>query len=270
MATLSQLVITGDYRTATEPTPSSSSNVFAVEVVSGLVDLIPRVPLGTQIYIPSYQVEGNNEVQRVGFLGDPSSGTYTLAFNGSAASTAIPWNASITALRNALEALSTIGVGNVSVTGDPIGDYFVEFQGTLANLNVPLLVANSTSLVGGTCQPVIETTGQPIANRDTSFVLDPVFEARVWEGRLSTINVADTLNITIPAASTEVLASLAQQGINELRYDVRHRKVTYAQAERSLRDFSFAAISAGTINLTSPSLTRGEFAPLDSVLKILP
>lgn len=270
MASLGQLTVTGDYRSATEPTPSGTSNAFAVEVVTGLVDLIPRVPLGTQIYIPGFQVEGRNEVQRLGFLGDPNGGTYKLRFDGSAWSTAIPWDATLTALRTALEGLSTIGAGNVGVTGDPIGDYFIEFKGALANTNVPLLETDSANLVGGTAQPVIETSGQAIANRDTSFVLDPVFEARIWEGRLSTINVADTLDFKVPAATPELLTSLANQGIEELRYDVRHRKCTYAQAERPLRDFSFVAPATGTVNLTSATLQRDDFRPLEQVLQALP
>lgn len=272
MATLGQLTVTGDYRSATEPTPSGVSNAFAVEVVTGLVDLIPRVPLGTQIYIPGFQVQGNNEVQRLGFLDDVDGGSYTAAFNGSAPSAAIAWNATPAALRTALAALSTIGgTGNVAVSGDYTSDYYVEFTGTLANANQPLLVIDDTNLTGGTAQAMEWTPGRPIANRDTSIVLDPVFEARIWEGRLSTINVADTLDITIPAATTEVLTSLAAQGIPELRYDVRHRAVTYAQAERTLRDFSFLATGAATtVNLTSATLTRDQFAPLPEVMQVLP
>lgn len=62
MTELGRLVVAGDWRNATEPKPSGTNNLFAVKVISGLVDLIPRVPLGTQIFLPGYRVQGNNEV----------------------------------------------------------------------------------------------------------------------------------------------------------------------------------------------------------------
>lgn len=268
MAALGQLTVTGDWRNATEPVPSGTTNVFNVEVVTGLVDLVPRVPLGTQIYLPDYQVQGNNEVQRLGFDGDPASGTYTARFKGSAASAAIPHNATPTQLRTALEALSTVGAGNLSITGGYTVDYLIEFVGALANTDQPLFEIVTDSVVGGDPAFTIETPGKPILFRDTAVVLDPVFEARIWEGRLSTINVEDTLDFTVPAATPEVLASLQAQGIDELIYDVRFRRTVYAQATRDLRPFGVVATGANTsVCLTDPALPRVPYEPLEAVLR---
>lgn len=267
MAALGKLTIHGDYRAVTEPEVTSTTNDFSIEVVSGLVDLIPRMPLGTQIYLPAYQVEGRNEIQLIGFM-EVTAGSLTIAFNGSAPSAAINWNDTATTVRNKIQALSTVGTGNVLVT-DTTDGWYVEFIGTLANTNVPLMVVNDSGLTGDAAVVIVQA-GQAIVHRSTSIVMDPVFEARIWEGRLSTINVADTEDFSVPAATTEVLNSLAVQGITELRYDVRHRKCTYAQAERPLRDFSFVATPEDTvISLTDFTLVRGEFKPDPVVLRAL-
>src|SRR5262249_11277876 len=60
-----------------------------------------------------------NNVQRVSVTG-PVTGTFRLTFNGQQTS-ALANNASAAAVQSALEALSTIGVGNVSVTGATTG-----------------------------------------------------------------------------------------------------------------------------------------------------
>ncbi|HEX5762187.1 MAG TPA: hypothetical protein VFY04_03590 [Solirubrobacterales bacterium] len=67
----------------------------------------------------------------------------------------IPWNASPALLQAELEALPTIGAGNVSVTsanpggGAPAGGpYTVTFQGALADADVAQIVASGTGLTG--------------------------------------------------------------------------------------------------------------------------
>jgi hypothetical protein len=61
---------------------------------------------------------GVKEVQRITITGTPTGGSFTVT-KGAATSAAIPWNASAAAVRNALEAMSTVGIGGVTVTGGP-------------------------------------------------------------------------------------------------------------------------------------------------------
>lgn len=98
-----------------------------------------------------------NERQRIKIspaFGAPiSSGTYTLTFN--AATTApISWNANASTVDAALEALPTVGAGNVLVSGEPLGSpqgsagatFPVEFVGALASTDVPPIGIDVTNL----------------------------------------------------------------------------------------------------------------------------
>lgn len=89
---------------------------------------------------------GTNEVQTVTV--DATGGTFTLSFGGQT-TTAIAEAAASSAVQTALQALSTIGSGNVAVTGSAGGPFTVTFQGSLANTNVALLTGSNASLTGG-------------------------------------------------------------------------------------------------------------------------
>ena len=98
-------------------------------------------------YVPGSAV---NEVQTVTVLGTPTGGTFPLSFRGKTAT--IAYNAAATAIDSALEALPTVGVGNVNVGGGPLpgAAVTVTFVGALAGQNVPRLSAAVTGLTGGT------------------------------------------------------------------------------------------------------------------------
>lgn len=102
-----------------------------------------------------------NEVQTVTITGTPAGGTFTLSFGGQTTA-GIAFNAVASAVDSALEALSTIGTGNVAVTGGPGPGtpYVVTFTGDLAGTNVALMTASAASLTGGTSPAVgvVQTT----------------------------------------------------------------------------------------------------------------
>jgi hypothetical protein len=81
-------------------------------------------------------------------LGSPSAGTFTLTYNGQTTS-GIAYNAAASAVDTALEALSSIGAGNVTVTGNAGGPYTVTFTGPLANSPLAL-TGSGAGLTGGT------------------------------------------------------------------------------------------------------------------------
>ena len=62
-------------------------------------------------------------------LGSQASGTFTLTYNGQTSGT-IAYNAAASAVVTALEALTTIGAGNVEVTGNTGGPYTIRMKGT--------------------------------------------------------------------------------------------------------------------------------------------
>lgn len=106
----------------------------------------------------AYQ-RGNNETQKITISGAPTGGTFTLKF-GTSTSAAIAWNASSGAVDSALEAMTSIGAGNVSVTGGPGPGtpWSVEFTGSLAKTNVAQMTVGPKSFTGGNKPNVAVTT----------------------------------------------------------------------------------------------------------------
>ena len=89
-------------------------------------------------------VIGRNEVQKIE-IGEANKGTFTLSFGGQTTS-AIAYDATAATVEDALEALSSIGSGNVVVTGNAKGPYIVTFAGTLAYTNVATITINTSGL----------------------------------------------------------------------------------------------------------------------------
>lgn len=92
----------------------------------------------------------NNEVQRVGFTaGLIIDGTFSLTFNGSTTS-ALAYNATPAQVQSALEALSSVGAGDVSVTKlqdtSTAQEWRLTFQGTKAATDVVQTTVNSTNI----------------------------------------------------------------------------------------------------------------------------
>jgi hypothetical protein len=94
-------------------------------------------------------------VQTVTITGTPTGGTFTLIYRGKETAT-IAYNATNATVQSALEALSTIGTGNVTVTGGPGPGtpYVVTAAGTLAGSNMELIEGNAAALTGGTTPSV--------------------------------------------------------------------------------------------------------------------
>lgn len=101
------------------------------------------------------RVDSIDEVQKVTVTGSPTGGTFTLTFSGDTTS-AIDYNDAIGDVESALEALASIGVGNVSVTGGalPAEPILVTFIGDLGGANQPIMSANGASLTGGSTPSV--------------------------------------------------------------------------------------------------------------------
>lgn len=135
--------------------------VLPSDVVSGSQDSVDVFVGGPE--------EGRDEEQTITLDAAPDDGDITFVFDGEETS-ALGDDASETDIKNALEALSTIGSGNVEVTGD-FGDQevIVKFVNDLGKKNVSLLVvgtnnleASATPVVVDIDQTVIGTSGEEI------------------------------------------------------------------------------------------------------------
>jgi hypothetical protein len=112
-------------------------------------------------------VAGTNEVQTVTITGTPTGGTFTLTF-AAQTTTPIAFNATAATVRAALEALSSLDVGDITVTGSAGGPWTVTFNPALGN--VPAMTADGTGLTGGTTPTVVvATTTQGVAGDQTGY-----------------------------------------------------------------------------------------------------
>ncbi|GHJ34340.1 hypothetical protein ACFV4E_22365 [Streptomyces hygroscopicus] len=116
------------------------------------------IPLGknttTGLYEPYAAV--TNEVQTVTITGGPTGGTFTLTFSGQTTA-AIAYNATAAAVQTALEGLSNVNPGDMTVTGNAGGPYTVTFGGQYLGDNVAQMTATG-SFTGGTSPAVTVTT----------------------------------------------------------------------------------------------------------------
>ncbi|MEU9615842.1 hypothetical protein AB0K87_02150 [Streptomyces sp. NPDC053705] len=99
------------------------------------------------------------EVQSVTVTGGPTGGTYTLTFSGQTTA-AIPYNATAAQVKSALEALSNIAPGDVTVTGGPHPGTAMQvtFAGAYLSEDVAQMTASGTGLTGGTTPAVTVAT----------------------------------------------------------------------------------------------------------------
>ena len=88
-------------------------------------------------------------LQLVQLTGSPTGGSFTLSFGGDTTS-AIAYNATAATVQADLEALASIGSGNVVVVPEPGGGWQVRFAGTLGGQYQVGLAADGSGLTGGT------------------------------------------------------------------------------------------------------------------------
>ena len=89
----------------------------------------------------------------VSITGGPTGGTFTLSYGGETTDT-INYNTTAANIRSRLEALSSVGVGNVQVSGTTGGPWTVAFDASLSGT----LTADASALTGGE-SPTVEVTG---------------------------------------------------------------------------------------------------------------
>lgn len=143
-----QLSDTGDTHEITNFDPSLSGGVGA------LVWYMKWSGVYVPVWVGCIDV---NEVQTITITGSPTGGTFPLVYQGQTAT--IDFDFTAAEVQSGLEGLSGIGSGNVSCTGGPLPGtpVDVEFQGTLASTNVPIMATSSDDLTGGTDPEVTVT-----------------------------------------------------------------------------------------------------------------
>lgn len=139
-----------------------------------------------------------NEVQTATITGGPTGGTFTLTWSGQTTA-AIAYNATAAAVQAALEALSNIAPGDVTVTGAAGGPYTVTWGGVHLGDDVAAMTASGTNLTGGT------TPGVTIATTTAGGAAGASDGSQVFAGFLYT-------EVSFYPGSTKVGAPLMRAG----------------------------------------------------------
>lgn len=129
------------------------------------------------------------QVQTLKITGAPTGGTFTLTVGGQT-TTALPFNATTSAVQAALALLTTVGAGNVLVTGTLISDangFDISWVGT--KFGTSLTLTSTPSLTGGTtpAAPVtLKTSGsgwKPVGHTSRGTLPEWGFEGDTTEVR---------------------------------------------------------------------------------------
>ncbi|MCR9230457.1 MAG: hypothetical protein NXI29_05550 [bacterium] len=160
-------------------------------------------------------LESTNEQQTVS-LASCSGGTFTLEYEGDTTDP-IAHNASAATVESELEALPSIGAGNVSVSGS--GPWVVEFTGVLTGVDVSLLTADGSNLTGVLDATITETTPGGGGCNDRWAIQAHLADASDQNGVVALVGNASvsggTWDLLIKVNSTAIATS-----ITDIPYDV--------------------------------------------------
>lgn len=151
------LEIAGDNATMTlaalvGPPGRPGQNAFALRLQTSTIDDPEDLPYNLTDqeedigkYWVMNQYDSTDAEQLVTITGNPGGGSFTLTYDGQ---TTIPiaYNATAAQVESALEALPSIGNGNVSVDGQAGGPYTITFTGQLGAQDVGAVTANGSAL----------------------------------------------------------------------------------------------------------------------------
>jgi hypothetical protein len=254
--TLTFFEVTGNFNAIANPNISGVINSPIIQPVNALVTFTPRLAQGQLMYVEDYLVtEAYNAEQTINLLGNPISGTYILEFGGQFTDP-LAFDATPEQVQTALEGLSSIGAGNISVSADiePLA-YDVEFLNDLGNQGLPVINGNADLLDNDEGQGFCEITVTPTAMGSPQIIADTAIAAatitgRIWSGVLSTIDRTDTPGIQL-LANSEIL----NLGAEQLIYDVAFTKVTYNEGNQTIAPFAFvASVDDTPVCITNPNL----------------
>jgi len=179
-----------------------------------------------------------NEIQVVTIGNSPTGGTFTLAFEGQVTA-GIAYNAAASAVESALEALTTIGGGNVSVTGSDGGPWTVEFIGDLVGENVTEMGANPDNLTVAAEVQLIDL-GNPTGG---------TFTVQIGEDGTPSAAIAYNASAATLKTALETLAGIAVDDIAVSGSDGGPYTLTFQN--------NLAGVNAEQIIVNGSSLTGG-------------
>lgn len=190
---------------------------------------------------------GTDEVQRITWPVLPEAGTFTLEFNGSVTG-ALNWDATAAQIQTAMEALTTVGAGNITVAGDVQSGFstftFISSLGSAPQINVTISSNNLTSSEQTSIACVADVSNS--LDRTSLILYDQAGSVGVW------IDI-DNSGSTVPPAA---LAADRQIEITGVVLDDTDVSVAAAMAAILSADSEFSVIVVGNA-LTITDVNQG-------------
>lgn len=175
---------------------------------------------------PNTEAVGLDEKQFLTFTPTATTGTFNIVYTGipianwpagpnlTGVTTALNFNVSAGGMQTALENLANIGSGNISVIGNNLSGYTLEFINNLGFKNMPQISISGSTLLSGisTVVPIINTTQQgytPVFNA----LKDPTVYSGLPKlnhfGRVSGTSVTNVSGIyfTVPIKDSKPLTT---------------------------------------------------------------
>ncbi len=134
-------------------TPSFDGKIRSVAAL--VTTAVTTAAKAAQIKVWIDKDTGTSQVNLVTITGSPTGGTFTITVDGQTTG-GIAYNAAAATAQTALEALSNVAAGDVTVTGSAGGPYTLTFAGSLAYKSLTVS-SSGASLTGGTA-PAATTT----------------------------------------------------------------------------------------------------------------
>ncbi len=155
---------------------------------------------------------GANEIQDIEIDDDVSGGTFTLTFGGQTTGT-IAYDAAASVVQASLQALSTIGLGNVLVTlATPV--WRATFAGTLASSDVGMISGDGSSLTGGSTTSV--AIAETVAGVDNVNEVQSLTQSGTVSGGTFTVTFNGETTGAIPWDSTAATVELHMETLDNV------------------------------------------------------
>lgn len=134
-----------EFKGAMAKQPLAFTLTMVTNTMTAATLVVPEIEATTEGESPN---SGTNEQQKIIFSQVPTTGQWTLNYNGNT-TTLLAFNAAASAVQAALEALPSVGAGNVVVSGTYSLGFTVLFQGALGAQDAPLLTNPNNTLQNG-------------------------------------------------------------------------------------------------------------------------
>jgi hypothetical protein len=236
------------------PTTANIAQTATPAQVQAALEALANIDVG-DVFVSGATV---NEKQTITIGGGATGGTFPLAFNGSDPIPELGRNSTASLVKAALQSLSTIGSGGVSVTGPTGGPWVVEFTGPLAGADQPLITTSAANLTGGT--PTAGVTETVKGSTGNPFTV--TFQGQ-YEHQDMALMAATNATITAAQEGTsdlgvKLVANTALLALDDLIYDVEFDVPDdeFGTAERILKPFAIAAPETTGVTLDLATVAK--------------